>query len=148
MDDLTKALDNYKIAFQKKLDSYQTLELDIPTLNDVGKTKRAEDHHTPPSPSKTKKPIFEPLEDFDLAQGTLSQTTTQKTAQTTSLSEAKSPPLEPLPKIPTPIFPEPRHTHSPPLPSPLIIKPRHIIHRAVQSFGFRFSFGLILLLLL
>jgi hypothetical protein len=155
MSNLTKALDDYKMAFQKKLDAYQALELDIPTLNEVEHTKRAEDLQTPQLSQKTKKTIFEPLGDLDLVEDTPSQATPpkQKTKDTTSLSNIQRQPFEPKPKItitpPTVTLSEPNDSYSPP-PSSLshMIKPRHIIHRTVQSFGFRFSFGLLLLLLL
>lgn len=135
MSDLTKALDDYKMAFQKKLDAY--VIPDFPVLPPIEK----KEHPLP----KPKSPItFEPIGGDVVLANESNQSSPSKKQDKKSV---------PIPRekqnLPSKPLHEPaRASGNKVKPPPPIVKSHHIIHNVIKSLVFRFTVGLIILLLL
>lgn len=164
MDDLTKALDNYKIAFQKKLDSYVILDSPTNNRNQEPTTPKSKSVSTfEPNPETNKNILDEvvvpnktsSLENQNTQQkNTEPQKTKTKKEAASSISNTGKSESEPIeqrnrpPMLDNDTVP-PSQPLAPELPStPIRIKPRHIAHRIITSTSIRIGLGLILLLLL
>ncbi len=131
MDELNTSLLNYRKAFKAKLDAYASPPIEIPII---------EDRPTPSAPV---------LFDTDVDAEPSPQNTSPKQP-----SEAPKPKPKPKPKGNTaitpnpPIFTPPIIDNSPRRPLPTPPRKKHITRKILTSFGFRFSLGILLLLLL
>ncbi|MBP9788797.1 MAG: hypothetical protein KBC72_14885 [Acinetobacter sp.] len=146
MDELNKSLLNYRKAFKAKLDAYSSSSMAIPIIkNPLPPIKQ-------PPISKPKKPIFD--NDDSIILETEPYSSPQKTPSIKKPSEATTHKSKPKEKISAtrihdpslPIFTPPIIDNSRPLPNPT--PKRNITYRIITSFSFRFSLGILLLLLL
>ena len=165
MDNLTKALDYYKIAFQKKLDSYVILDFPILPLDNKNQElapPKSKSVSTFESNPETNKNILDEvvvpnktssLDNQNTQQKNTAQKKTKATQETASsvsnIGKSESEPTEQLNQ--PPVLDNNTLPQSQPLavelPSTSIrIKPRHIAHRIITSTSIRIGLGLILLL--
>lgn len=166
MDDLDAALKNYRKAFNAKLDAYKTNVFPFVDEEVLPDTKPIKEEEPPTIRPQTEQPEKEEKKTITSANERSQQKTKNspikkelnETIGKTTSTESQNDTLNTNETIQdtatedentnttteTPIYtPE---NDKPPI-KPIIIQ-RHIIHRTIHSVSFRFSIGLILLLLL
>ena len=137
MDELNTSLLNYRKAFKAKLDAYALPPIEIPIIEDVFIPTK-----------KNKKPII----DDSIILDTEASSSPQETKLIKQPSKTTKQPTKPKEKTTStqnpPIFTPPIIDNSPRRPLPTPSSKKDIISKIITSFGFRFSLGILLLLLL
>lgn len=157
MDDLTKALENYKNAFKQKLDNYVLDAIPVlkPETSPQKKPVKSENenverkieiHIRGGSKHQEETPKEQTVIKPKLDNGNIAPTDSAESSGENKVNSTK--PKTNNENTQNPIPPEPQPPQPPtPLPSPAPIK-RHIMHRVITSTGARFGLALLLLLFL